>query len=100
MNLRDHQLKISTCTSLNVNFMVITKLKLTTSYKHIKKKESICNTEESYQIIKEESKRSTLPAPIPPPIKLQEQLENNQQHGSDYMTMNNYFKCKWTKYPN
>ena len=32
--------------------------------------------------------------------KLQKLLENNEQNYNKYITINNYFKCKWTEFSN
>ena len=59
------------------------------------KKETKHNTTESYQDTREESKRSR---------KKQrgttKQSENNEQNCNKYIPVNNYSKCKWTKFSN
>ena len=56
-------------------------------YKHIMK--------ESHKTTNQESKRQRKERE-----KLQKQPENNEQNGNKYITNNNYFKYKWTKFYN
>ena len=61
--------------------------------KKIKRKEFKHVTNESHQTTKEDSKRRKRE-------ELQKQPENNEQNGNKAIPINNYFKCKQTKFSN
>ena len=59
----------------------------------MKRKEYKYTVKESHEITKEESKRRK-------ELRGSTITENNQQNGNMHIPIKNYFKCKWTKFPN
>ena len=88
LNLREQQLKIITHTYMN---HTVTTNKQSAMDMHTKKRKKFKhNTKDSHQNAREESKRGRKEPQKQPP--------NNEENGNKYISISNYFKCKWTKH--
>ena len=58
---------------------------------HKQRTESNCITKEIQQTMREKSKRRRK-------RELQKNTQNKSQNGNEYIHINNYFECKWTKH--
>ena len=59
------------------------------------RKESKHNVKENHKNTREEKKRRRKGQ-----RRTTKQPENNEQNGNKHIPINNYFKCKWTKFTN
>ena len=74
--------------------MITTKQKPILKSQKIKRKEYKHTTEESHQITKKESKRRKKK------WRGTTKIARKQQNVNKHIPVNNYFKCKWTKFYN